>query len=223
VETDRPAPGGEPALAQARRAMVDLVRSRGVRDARVLDAMARVPREAFVPQALRWDAYEDAPLPIGEGQTISQPYMVAYMVEALGLAGGERVLEVGAGSGYAAAVLGRLAEEVWTVERHRSLVERAAATLAGLGVRNVHVVHGDGILGWPARAPYDAIVVAAGGERIPEALTGQLAEGGRLVIPVGPEPDLQRLVRLTRRGAALEREELAEVRFVPLVGAESRR
>ena len=213
----------EPDLEGARRAMVELIRARGVRDERVLEAMGRVPREAFVPQSLRWEAYEDAPLPIGEGQTISQPYMVAFMVEALDLRGAERVLEVGAGSGYAAAVLGDLAREVWSVERHPSLAERAAETLAALGAGNVHVVEGDGTLGWPEHAPYDAIVVAAGGERIPEALTEQLAEGGRLVIPVGPAPDFQQLVRLTRRGAGLERETLADVRFVPLVGAELRR
>jgi protein-L-isoaspartate(D-aspartate) O-methyltransferase len=199
--------------------MLALIEARGVRDPLVLAAMREVPREAFVPEALRGSAFDDTPLPIDEGQTISQPYMVAFMIEALGLAGGERVLEVGTGSGYAAAVLGRVAAEVWTVERHASLARRAAERLAALGVRNVHVAEADGIRGWPERSPYDAIVVAAGATRVPEALVEQLAEGGRLVLPLGPDAESQRLVRLTRRGGGLDREAIADVRFVPLIGA----
>jgi protein-L-isoaspartate(D-aspartate) O-methyltransferase len=203
----------------ARERMVSLqLQRRGIRDERVLEAFRSVPREEFLPQRLREFAYEDAPLPIAEGQTISQPYIVALTVEALGLRGGERVLEVGTGSGYAAAILSRIAGRVLSVERHATLAESAAATLARLGFDNVQVLCSDGTLGWEENAPYDAIAVAAGGPEIPKALLSQLAVGGRLVIPVGPA-DQQVLTRVTRVGADDYREEaLTQVRFVPLVG-----
>ncbi len=196
------------------------ITARGIHNPLVVDALRSVPREAFLPPELREFAYEDSPLPIPEGQTISQPYIVALMTAALELRRGDRVLEVGTGSGYAAAVLGRIAREVYTVERHRGLAETAAGRLEQLGFRNVHVLHGDGTLGWPAHAPYDAIVVAAGGREIPRALLEQLAAGGRLVIPIGEDRSLQTLVRVTRGiDGALRRESLGDVRFVPLIGA----
>ena len=194
---------------------------RGVRSELVLNAMRAVPREAFLPDQLREFAYQDSPLPIEESQTISQPYIVAFMTEALALQGGERILEIGAGSGYAAAVLSRIAGEVYTVERIGQLAEKAASTLADLGYHNVHVRHEDGTKGWPEHAPYDGIVVAAGGPEIPESLKEQLKIGGRLVIPVGRDPRVQELVRVTRISEnRYDREDLADVRFVPLIGEE---
>lgn len=194
---------------------------RGIHSEPVLAAMRSVPREAFLPEELREFAYEDSPLPIAEGQTISQPYIVAMMTDALELEGGEKVLEIGTGSGYAAAVLSRIAKDVYTVERIGQLAEKAAAALSALGYHNVHVLHADGTLGWPDHAPYDAIVVAAGGPQVPESLKAQLKIGGRLVIPVGADRRLQELVRVTRLGRnEYKTEELADVRFVPLVGAE---
>jgi protein-L-isoaspartate(D-aspartate) O-methyltransferase len=207
-------------LSEARRQMVaHQIQERGVRSPAVARAMREVPREEFMGEEMREFAYADSPLPIGEGQTISQPYIVAYMTEALELEGGERVLEVGTGSGYAAAVLARIAAEVYTIERHPSLARTAKATLRRLGFDNVQVIEGDGTKGWPQAAPYDAIVVAAGGVEVPAALRGQLAVGGRLVIPVGPTPREQRLVRLTRIDEdRFEEEDLLPVRFVPLIG-----
>jgi protein-L-isoaspartate(D-aspartate) O-methyltransferase len=205
-------------VERARMVEVDLARQ-GISDARVLDAFRTVAREDFVPLDLAEFAYEDAPLPIGEGQTISQPYIVAVTAEALSLRGGERVLEVGTGSGYAAAILGRLAKEVYTVERLLSLAESARERLGRLGYANVHVRCGDGSLGWAEHAPYDAIAVAAGGPSVPRALREQLAVGGRLVIPVGPDEASQKLVRVTRTSDTEYREEpIADVRFVPLIG-----
>ena len=197
------------------------IANRGVRDALVLEAMGQVPREDFLPDDLREFAYDDTPLPIDQGQTISQPYIVALMTEALLLRGGERVLEIGTGSGYAAAVLARIAAEVYTVERHGQLAAKAADILAAHWYGNVHVLHGDGTLGWPEHAPFDAIVVAAGGPEVPQSLKTQLKIGGRLVIPVGNDRHLQELVRVTRISAHEYRtEEIADVRFVPLVGEE---
>lgn len=193
---------------------------RGVRSRVVLDAMRRVRRERYVPSYLSEFAYEDSPLPIEEEQTISQPYIVAFMVEALGLRGGERVLEIGTGSGYAAAVLAEIAGEVYTIERHEQLARVAAERLARDGYTQVHLRQGDGTLGWPEAAPFDAIIVAAGGPRIPDSLREQLAEGGRLVIPVGHVVGPQKLVRVTRiAGDLYNEEDLADVRFVPLVGS----
>jgi protein-L-isoaspartate(D-aspartate) O-methyltransferase len=193
---------------------------RDIIDPHVLAAFGMVEREQFVPGELGAQAYDDAPLPIGAGQTISQPYVVAVTVQSLQLKGHERVLEIGTGSGYAAAILGSLAREVETVERLEELAVAAAERLARLGYVNVHVHHGDGSLGWPPGAPYEAIAVAAGAPRPPRSLLGQLAVGGRLVLPHG-DPDHQRLVRITKRAPErLEEEDLGEVRFVPLVGAE---
>jgi protein-L-isoaspartate(D-aspartate) O-methyltransferase len=197
------------------------IRARGITDPLVLEAMRAVPREWFVPSALARFAYEDRPLPIGEGQTISQPYIVAVMTEAARLKPGVRALEIGTGSGYGAAVLSRIATEVYTVERVRVLADAARDRLAGLGYANVHVLEGDGTLGWAEHAPYDAIVVTAGGPRVPEALLSQLAVEGRLIMPVGPGSRHQRLVRVTRTGTQeYHYEDLEEVAFVPLIGAE---
>jgi protein-L-isoaspartate(D-aspartate) O-methyltransferase len=203
----------------ARRRMVTLqLEGRGISDPRVLHAFRSVPREAFVPDTLAGLAYEDSPLSIGEGQTISQPYIVALTVEALALHGNERVLDIGTGSGYSAAILSCLAREVYGVERFESLTTSARRTLVKLGYKNVCVTCGDGTLGWPEHAPYDAIAVAAGGPVIPNALLSQLAVGGRLVIPLGPAED-QLLVRVTREGIAEFRQEgLTVVKFVPLIG-----
>ena len=196
------------------------IENRGVRDRAVLEAMRTVPREAFVPERLSDFAYDDAPLPIEEGQTISQPFIVAMMIAAVGPTSRDRVLEIGTGSGYAAAVLAEVAGEVFTVERHSVLADQARRRLAQLGFSNVQVLEGDGTLGWPEHAPYDAIVVAAGGPDVPPALLAQLAIGGRLVIPIGPTPRTQHLVRVTRRSEErFERERMGDVRFVPLIGA----
>jgi len=192
--------------------------ARGITDARVLDVMRRVPREAFVPSASSELAYADRALPIGCGQTISQPYMVAVMSEALRLTGGERVLEVGTGSGYQAAVLGELARHVMTVERVPELAEAARARLAALGYTNVDVSVGDGTLGSPSHAPFDGILVAAGAPRAPDALKEQLSpEGGRLVIPVGPA-EQQWLVVITRHGDRFTESTGIGCVFVPLLG-----
>jgi protein-L-isoaspartate(D-aspartate) O-methyltransferase len=193
--------------------------SRGIRDARVLDAMRRVPRDAFVPRESRGLAYTDRALPIAGGQTISQPYMVALMTEALELQPADRVLEVGTGSGYQAAILGELAARVTTIERHAELADGARATLASLGYANVTVVVGDGSRGWPEGAPYDAILVAAGSPRVPPSLTTQLADGGRLVVPVGPR-EHQTLTLVRRVGGQLVEATREGCVFVPLIGEE---
>jgi protein-L-isoaspartate(D-aspartate) O-methyltransferase len=207
---------------EARDRMVEYqIAGRGVRDPAVLAAMRAVPRERFVAEGQAAFAYTDGPLPIGEGQTISQPYVVALMTEALRLTPRDRVLEIGTGSGYAAAVLAVIVAEVYTIERLPGLAESARRRLTELGYANVHVRQGDGSLGWPEHAPYDAIVVTAGGPEVPPSLLRQLAIGGRLVMPVGPTPHEQMLVRVIRTGPdAYERESLGEVAFVPLIGAE---
>ena len=209
-------------FAERRHRMVETQLSgRGIRAQAVLTAMRTVPREAFVPAELRACAYEDMPLPIGDRQTISQPYMVAWMMEALQLAPDDRVLEIGTGSGYAAAVLSCLAQTVYTVERLERWVRHAGQCLQSLGYRNVYLHHADGTLGWPAYAPYQGIVVTAGGPTIPAALQDQLAPGGRLVIPVGAHQRRQQLLRVSREGATTWRQEtLGAVRFVPLIGAQ---
>ncbi len=205
--------------AQKRASMVERqLRRRDIYDPRVLRAMATVPRELFVPEHLVQEAYADSALPIGEGQTISQPYMVAATCQAAGLRGGERVLEVGAGSGYQAAVLALLARDVVTIERIPELGELARDHLRAAGIRNVEVVVGDGSLGWPCRAPYDRILVAAGAPAVPQALLDQLTDGGRLIIPVG-ERDVQRLMVVEKLPGGRTREiEGPPCVFVPLVG-----
>ena len=193
----------------------------GIFDKAVLTAMGEVPREEFVPPGMRRHAYEDGPLPIGQGQTISQPFMVAYMAQVLELTRTDRVLEIGTGTGYAAAVVSRIAAEVHSIERLATLAEAARLRLEGLGYLNIHVHVGDGSLGLPVQAPYDAIVVTAGAPWVPKALKQQLAPGGRLVLPVGRHLDLQELVRVRRVGAEdYASERLMGVRFVPLVGAD---
>jgi len=205
---------------QARNRMVEAqIARRGVRDPSVLKAMREVPREAFISPGFEEFAYEDSALPIAEGQTISQPYIVAAMVAAAELEESDKVLEVGAGSGYAAAVISRVAAKVFAIERHAPLTEAARERMRVLGYHNVELKTGDGSGGWPEQAPFDAILVSAGGPRIPDALKNQLTVGGRLVIPVGPMED-QRLVRLTRTGeGTFEQDDLGAVRFVKLIGA----
>ena len=214
-------PGDQVAVELRERMVARQIAGRGVRDAAVLAAMRKVPRERFVPAPLASLAYEDQPLAIGEGQTISQPYVVAAMAEALELHSRDRVLEVGTGSGYAAAVLATIVAEVYTIERLEGLATSAGRRLAGLGYANVHVRYGDGSLGWPEHAPYDAIVVTASAPDVPTALLQQLKIGGRLVIPVGPKVGTQRLVRIVRTGdEGYARQTLEKVVFVPLIGAE---
>ena len=205
-------------LARLRRDMVERqIAARGVRDPRVLEAMSRVPRHLFVPAELAERAYEDSPLPIGEGQTISQPYMVAWMSELLAPGEGDRVLEIGTGSGYQAAILCELAAEVISVERFPELAREAEERLASLGYRNIAIHVGDGTLGWPARAPYDGIIVTAGAPSVPGPLMQQLRDGGRLVIPVGPS-GMQMLNLITRHGDDFEVSEKGSCVFVPLTG-----
>ena len=202
----------------ARESMVNSqLRARGIVDPRVLNAMLRVPRHEFVPEPYRDDSYQDYPLPIGEGQTISQPYVVAVMLELLQLAGSEKVLEVGTGSGYVTALLSQLAAEVFSIERYADLAATAAATLTTFGYSNIQVLTGDGSLGLPANAPFDAILVSAAAPAVPPPLIVQLVEGGRLVIPVG-SPDRQDLLRIVKRRGRLERKTLCACRFVPLLG-----
>jgi protein-L-isoaspartate(D-aspartate) O-methyltransferase len=199
------------------RMVAEQLEARGIQDPRVLDAMRRVPRHLFVEASLQERAYDDNPLPIGERQTISQPYMVAIMTEALGVRPGARLLEVGTGSGYQAAVLAELGAHVITLERIPLLAERARRILGALGYGNVRVEVADGTLGWAAGAPYDGILVAAGAPGIPRPLVQQLGEGGGLVLPMG-EDDLQSLVRLRRGPGGLVEEYLGECRFVKLLG-----
>jgi len=203
--------------APARERMVrDQIEARGVNDARTLAAVRKVERHLFVPPEAAALAYADHPLPIGDGQTISQPYVVALMSEAIGLRGGEKVLEIGTGSGYQAAVLAEMGARVYTMEIVPRLARGARATLARLGYRSVEVREGNGWAGWPEEAPFDAIVVTAAPPTIPDALKRQLRDGGRLVIPVGR--DRQELTLVTRAGDAFEEKRLLPVRFVPLVG-----
>lgn len=211
------AQGGE--FERQRKAMIqDQLISRGIADAAVLEAMANVPREEFVPEAEQAHAHEDNPLPIGYGQTISQPYVVAFMTEALQTKPGDRVLEVGTGSGYQAAVLARLVKEVYSIEIVEELARRATETLARLGCDNVRVRGGDGYRGWPEAAPFDAIVVTCAPDHVPQPLVDQLADGGRMVIPVGSKGQVQELVILQKHGSSLSRVGTMPVRFVPMTG-----
>ena len=209
---------GQDQWEEARRSMVELqIASRGVRDDRVLSAMRSIPRHLFVPPTYRDAAYNDCPLPIGRGQTISQPYIVAVMTELLQIRPGDRVLEIGGGSGYQAAILGTLARDVISIERIPDVAEMAKENLSGAGITNVTIVIGDGTLGYPAKAPYDAILITAAAPDVPPPLIGQLAEGGRLVAPVGSR-DLQELVRCTKKEGTVTREYFGGVVFVPLLG-----
>jgi protein-L-isoaspartate(D-aspartate) O-methyltransferase len=204
--------------ALARRRMVqEQIAGRGVRDQRLLQAMQDVPRHLFVDEALRSQAYNDHPLGIGEGQTISQPYMVALMTDALGLNGREKVLEIGTGSGYQTAILAKLCDWVYSVERILSLSRQAQRVLEQVGVFNVNLIVGDGTKGHPAEAPYDGIMVTAGAPQVPHPLLAQLKEGGRLVVPVG-DKQTQTLMRITRRDGEFVSEDLGGCRFVNLIG-----
>jgi protein-L-isoaspartate(D-aspartate) O-methyltransferase len=201
--------------ARRARMVVEQIEARGVGDRRVLDAVARVPRHLFVPVGLREEAYDDCPLPIGLGQTISQPYIVAYMTELLRIDPRHRVLEIGTGSGYQAAVLAELAGQVFSVELLPELADRARTTLEATGYGKVRVLTGDGYRGWPEHAPYDRIIVTAAPPEVPRALIDQLADGGRMVIPVGTSMQYIRLI--TRRGERVSEDTTIAVRFVPLV------
>ncbi len=202
-----------------RRRMVERqIAGRGIRDPRLLDALRSVPRELFVAADLADSAYEDSPLPIEAEQTISQPFIVAAMIAAAQVSPGSRVLEIGAGSGYAAAVIGRIAGEVIAIERHSQLADLAGERMRRLGYDNVTIIHGDGSAGWPDKAPYDAILAAASGSHIPDVLKEQLAIGGILVMPVGDPHEVQRLIKVQRTAPYTYREEdLGAVRFVPLI------
>ena len=219
---------GNLVLPAAAHTVVDAVRqpsiasqieARGIRDERVVEALRHVPRHLFVAPAARDEAYDDRPLPIGSGQTISQPYMVAIMTATLGVEPSDRVLEIGTGSGYQTAILARLAREVISIERHEALAERAAATMKELGITNVEIVTGDGSRGYAATQPYDRILVTAGAPAVPDSLKAQLSDGGRLVIPVGPGR-FQHLILVERNGAAFTETEGEGCVFVPLIGAE---
>lgn len=192
------------------------LRSRGIQAGNVLEAMGRIPREAFVPEQYRARAYEDSPLPIGHGQTISQPYIVALMTEQLEPGPEHRVLEVGTGSGYQAAILSGLVKEVYTIEILEPLARRATETLAALGLQNVHVRSGDGYAGWPEKAPFDSIIVTCAPDHVPQPLIDQLKEGGRMIIPVGERFGIQKLVLLTKVNGDIRQDEVLDVRFVPL-------
>jgi protein-L-isoaspartate(D-aspartate) O-methyltransferase len=194
------------------------LKGRGIKDPRVLAAMAAIPRHEFVPEKQRAAAYEDRPLPIGAGQTISQPYIVAYMSEALELTGKERVLEIGTGSGYQTAILARLAAAVYSIEIIAALSEQAKANLAPLGFTNVELKVGDGFFGWEEKAPYDAILLTAASPKVPEPLWRQLREGGRMLMPRGEPGQTQRLIRLRKIGGKQVMENLSAVIFVPLTG-----
>ncbi len=209
----------EPEYRGARRRLVEALQDKGIRDLAVLRAIDTVPRHLFVPPTVRHRAYEDSALPIGNAQTISQPYVHARAIEQLMLTGKERVLEIGTGSAYQTALIAELAAQVFSVERFRELLDRARPLLAQANVRNVSLSLGDGTLGWREYAPYDGIVVSAGAPAVPPALESQLAEGGRLLIPIGDKEE-QMLTLFIKRGGRLERRDITPVRFVPLIGAQ---
>ena len=209
----------EPEYRGARRRLVEVLQDKGIKDLAVLRAIDTVPRHLFVPESVRHRAYEDAALPIGAGQTISQPWVHARAIELLQLTGRERVLEIGTGSAYQTALLAQLSEQVFSVERFAQLLDKARQLLQQANVRNVSVSLGDGTLGWREYSPYDAIVVSAAAPHVPPSLESQLAEGGRLLIPIGDREE-QMLVLYTKRSGTLDRRDITPVRFVPLIGAE---
>jgi protein-L-isoaspartate(D-aspartate) O-methyltransferase len=207
------------AQVKSREAMVkNQLMAGGISDPNVLEAMKEVPRHEFVPLAMRPFAYADGPLPIGHGQTISQPFIVAYMTQALELTKDDTVLEVGTGSGYQAAILGKMVKEVYTIEIVPPLAESAKEVLDRLGFKNVHVKEGDGYLGWPEKAPFDAIIVTCAPDHVPGPLVSQLKEGGRLVIPVGEKGGIQQLVVLRKKDGKILQQNKLDVRFVPMTG-----
>ena len=215
---------GDDADTERRHRMIEKdIKGRGVADPAVLREMSKVPRHLFVDAALRDQAYDDHPLPIGEGQTISQPYVVALMTEALQVGPGDRVLEIGTGSGYQAAVLAGIVKEVYTIEIIKGLADRAGATLARLGYRNVHVRSGDGYGGWPEHAPFDAIIITAAADHIPRPLMDQLREGGRLIVPLGSPGRVQTLSLATKQRGALSVGKIIPVAFVPMTGEMQKR
>ncbi|HEX7938431.1 MAG TPA: protein-L-isoaspartate(D-aspartate) O-methyltransferase [Gemmatimonadaceae bacterium] len=207
----------EPEFQGARRRLVEAIRDKGINDLAVLRAFEMTPRHAFVPTGLRHKAYEDAPLPIGSGQTISQPSIHAKYLELLRLTGKEKVLEIGTGSGYQTVLLAHLVAQVFSIERITSLLQTAQQNIRAAGITNVSLLAGDGTVGWREYAPYDAILVSAGSPSVPEPLLAQLAEGGRLLVPIGGKDD-QELVMFTRKGTEYVRETILPVRFVPLLG-----
>jgi protein-L-isoaspartate(D-aspartate) O-methyltransferase len=208
----------EPEFRGPRRRLIETLQDKGIKDLSVLRAIDQVPRHLFVPPSVRHRAYEDSALPIGNGQTISQPFAHARAIELLMLTGRERVLEIGTGSAYQTALLAHLSAQVFSIERFPALLDRARLMLAQVQARNVSVLLGDGTLGWREYGPYDAIVVSAGAPAVPPALEEQLAEGGRLLIPIGDREE-QVLTLLTRRGQVLDRRDIGPARFVPLIGA----
>ncbi len=209
--------GKDAGFAEARQEMVNSqIKARGISDMRVLDAMRKVERHLFVPERMQSLAYADQPLPIGEGQTISQPYIVAIMTELLRLKGDEKVLEIGTGSGYQAAILGELAGEVYTIEIVKPLAERAGSLLAALDYQNVTVKHGDGYIGWKEYAPFDAIIITCAPPKVPQPLVDQLADGGRMVVPVGTF--WQELLLIEKDDGELRETSVLPVRFVPMTG-----
>ena len=207
-------------FAAERESMIErTIRSRGLIDPKLIAAFSAVPREEFISADYAEHAYDDAPLPIESGQTISQPYIVALTVDAAAIGPGDKVLEIGAGSGYAAAIIGQIAHKVIAIERHHELASLARERMRRLGYRNVQILEGDGTRGCPAEAPFDAIVAAASGSHVPAVLIDQLQPGGRIVMPIGPPHSVQSLVKLTKReDGTLDREDLGAVRFVPLIG-----
>ena len=208
----------DPYQAARQRMVTEDIQRRGIDDQRVLQAMLKVERHLFVPESYRSMAYADRPLPIGEGQTISQPYIVALMTYHLHLKPEDRVLEIGTGSGYQAAVLAELTKEVYSLEIIESLARTAEERLQALGYKNVWVTSGDGFYGWPEHAPYDAIMITCATPTIPECLVGQLKEGGRMILPLGDKPFHQSLTLITKRAGKIERQRLADVVFVPMTG-----
>jgi protein-L-isoaspartate(D-aspartate) O-methyltransferase len=216
--TDAKPPTPATDLAAQRSAMVEQqIEARGISDPATLAALRTVPRHEFLPMRLRSEAYADYPLPIGHGQTISQPFIVAFMTEAIRPQPGERILEIGAGSGYQAAILAQMGAEVYTIEIVEPLAEMARQTLERLGYKNAHVKHGDGFRGWPEHAPFDAIIVTCAPDKIPAPLVEQLRDGGRMIIPVGSGMN-QELVLLRKKGDKIEKQSVLPVRFVPMTG-----